>query len=392
MDTICENTGTEPPGKSESDIPETAVPVVLDDQLSNDPRLDDAESAEPELSSPVEVAPCPPGYIYVLDPKIFHARMQTRGDKLKWARNSDIGQRVRELLSAHSHLALPYPLATYPLDMADRWQELRNRFPNFNQVLDLLESRYALASLRPDTPVSFPPILLLGDPGVGKSAFSKAVCTAVDIEYGEIPMAGISDTFSISGLDLGWSTGGPGRVMEIVSGAGHANPIILLDEIDKCGWGTSGGRPYAPLHILLERHSAAAFQDVAFRMPADMRWVNWIATANEPLAIPVSLLTRFRQIVVPAPTREQMLKVVQSIYSSRRESVANGDLFPPDLDLAVIDRLSLLSPRQVGLVLEDAMGNAARKQLAGSEQLVITPDDVSMPYSRSKPSIGFCNN
>lgn len=391
MDEICENAGTEPQNRPESELPEQAVPVVLDASILTDPRLDDAQPDEPEPPANFDPAPCPPGCIYVLDPKIFHARMQTRGDKLKWSRNSDIGQRMRELLSAHAHLALPYPLASYPSDMADRWQDLRDRYPNFNQVLDILESRYALASLRPDTPVSFPPILLLGEPGVGKSAFSKAVCVAVDIEYGEIPMAGITETFPISGLDLGWSTGGPGRVMEIVSAAGHANPIILLDEIDKCGMGNSGGSPYAPLHILLERHSAANFQDVAFRMPADLSWVNWIATANDPLAIPVSLLSRFRQIEVPSPTREQMFKVVQSIYSSRRETVSNGDLFPPDLDPDVADRLALLTPRQVGLVLEDAMGNAARKQQAGNAPLIITPADVCIPYSRGKPGIGFCN-
>ena len=116
------------------------------------------------------------------------------------------------------------------------------------------------------------------------------------------------------------------------------------DEIDKCGTGGSGGNPYAPLHILLERHSAATFQDVAFRMPANMSWVNWIATANDALAIPVSLLTRFRQIEVLSPTREQMRKVVQSIYASRRATVSNGDLFPPDLEPAVVERLTL-SPR-----------------------------------------------
>lgn len=386
----AENEGTDKLVAFGLGAPEPDVPVVLDDSNSGNPEpdRDQAEPEETEVSSP-ELLPCPPGYIYVLDPELYHKRIQTRGDKLKWMRNSDSGQRIRELLLAHEHLARPYPLATYPADMSDRWLDLRHRFPNFDQVLNLFESRYALASLRPDTPVCFPPILLLGEPGVGKSAFSKAVCVAVGIEYGEIPMAGISETFSISGLDLGWSTGRPGSVMEIVSGAGHANPIILLDEIDKCGTGGSGGNPYAPLHILLERHSAATFQDVAFRMPADMSWVNWIATANDALAIPVSLLTRFRQIEVLSPTREQMRKVVQSIYASRRATVSNGDLFPPDLEPAVVERLTLLAPRQVGLVLEDAMGNAARNQDARAEQLIITPDDIFLPEIPGRRSIGF---
>ena len=83
--------------------------------------------------------------------------------------------------------------------MAQRWQGLRTDFPNFSEVLDLLEKRYALASLRQDTPVSFPPILLLGDPGVGKTAFSTALAKEIGLYYGAIPMSGLTEAFTISG-------------------------------------------------------------------------------------------------------------------------------------------------------------------------------------------------
>ena len=208
--------------------PEPDVPVVLDESNSGNPGSDrdQAEPEETEVSSP-EFLPCPPGYIYVLIQSFITSGFRLAATSSSGCATAIAVSGLRELLLAHEHLARPYPLATYSADMSDRWLDLRHRFPNFDQVLNLLKAAMPWPASRPDTPVCFPPILLLANRGVGKSAFSKAVCVAVGIEYGEIPMAGISETFSISGLDLGWSTGRPGSVMEIVSGAGHANPIIL---------------------------------------------------------------------------------------------------------------------------------------------------------------------
>lgn len=344
-----------------------------------------AETDEPEHQHEYKAPPCPANHIYVLDPYLYFNKTKP----VFGYKPSEAQTRLSDLLKQHRHLSRPYPLRNYPKDMAKRWQALRNSFPNFSEVLDLLEKRYALASLRRGTPVSFPPILLLGDPGVGKTAFCTALAKELCLFYGEIPLAGLTEAFTISGLDLGWSTGNPGRVFEFLSAAGHANPLMTLDELDKTGGKSNGGEPTAPLHMLLEKHSAARFEDVAIRMPANMSWINWIATANDPAAIPISLVSRFRRFVIPKPSREEMQAVTQSVYQRRREIVVNGDLFSKRLDESVVSLLQDLTPREIGLVLEEAMGNAARRP-KGRGRIRIHMEDIALPKSEGKRAIGFC--
>lgn len=351
---------------------------------------DDSASAPADLkedkADEIFVKPCPPNHLCILDPVDFHLKTKPITGSI---RHSDTQIRLRNLLLQHKHLAQPYPLQGYPSDMAQRWQRLRTDFPNFSEVLGLLEKRYALASLRQDTPVSFPPILLLGDPGVGKTAFCTALAKAIGLYYGAIPLAGLTEAFTISGLDIGWSSGNPGRVFEHVSAAGHANPLLLLDEVDKCGRGGTGGDPHAPLHILLERHSAKRFEDIAIRMHADMSWINWIATANMPEGIPGSLLSRFRMVEVPKPSREQMRAVIRSIYANKRENIPNGDLFMQRLDDHVVTSLQDITPRAAGLAIEEAMGAAAQRPKQ-RRRLRIVPDDLVAPVVTVKKGIGFC--
>lgn len=370
------------------EAPEDFFPGPEQSDQGEEPKKPSPESLEKAPESRPEhfkASPCPPNHIYVLDPNLFFRKTKpVLGVKL-----SEAQTRLRDLLQQHRHLARAYPLRGYPKDMGRRWQALRKSFPNFGEVLDLLEKRHALAMLRKGSPVSFTPLLLLGDPGVGKTAFCTALAKELGLFYGEIPLAGLTEAFTISGLDLGWSTGNPGRVFEFLSAAGHANPLMALDELDKVGGKIGGGEPTAPLHMLLEKHSAARFEDVAIRMPVDMSWINWIATANDPAVIPVSLISRFRKFVIQKPSRDEMQAVMQSVYQSRRESVINGDLFAVDLDKSIMLLLQDLTPREIGLILEEAMGNAARRP-RGRRRIRILADDIALPKSEGKRSIGFC--
>ena len=90
--------------------------------------------------------------------------------------------------------------------------------------------------------------------------------------------------------------------------------------------------------------------------------MNWIATANSADNIPAPLLSRMTVIHVQVPTPEQVARIAQAIYGRMRAEARWGEAFAPRLDVAVVDQLRGLPPRQLGQVLRRALGRAARHE------------------------------
>ena len=91
----------------------------------------------------------------------------------------------------------------------------------------------ALSSLC-STPVArLPNILFLGEGGVGKTALARALALGLGMPLIEVGLGGVSSGFVLAGLDVGYSTGKPGRVFEALALGDYANPIVVLDELDK---------------------------------------------------------------------------------------------------------------------------------------------------------------
>ena len=116
-------------------------------------------------------------------------------------------------------------------------EDLRARFPHCGGVLESVARNSALSALCPTAIARLPPILLLGEGGVGKTALARAIAKALGLPIVEIAMGGVSSGFILAGLDVGYSTGKPGRVFETLALGEYANPLILLDELDKAGSG-----------------------------------------------------------------------------------------------------------------------------------------------------------
>jgi ATP-dependent Lon protease len=236
---------------------------------------------------------------------------------------------------------------------------LQESFANFTEVIAFVEAQLALAGMTPSRAAYVPPILLLGDPGVGKTAFAAKLAQLMGTGFMEISMAGTTGGFVIAGLDSGWAGGKPGQVLKALAWATPSNPVILLDEVDKA---TSGSRfdPTNTLLGLLEAHSAARFTDEYLSFPIDASKVIWVATANEADVIPRPLLSRFRVFHIQLPDREQGRRIAHSVYKNLRASADWGCVFPELLPDGVATLLATLSPRAQRQRLLDAFGNAAR--------------------------------
>lgn len=251
---------------------------------------------------------------------------------------------------------------------------LRARFPNFGEVLDFVEGSLALAQSAGQSPLDLPPILLGGDPGLGKTFFARELATVLGTHFVEIPMASATGGFSLAGLDLGWSTGQAGQVFTTLVGTGIANPMMLLDEVDK----TASNERHSvlgPLFGLLERGTAARFADEAVQLPMDASRILWMATGNDLHTIPDPILSRLQVFTVRAPTAAEGAQIAAAVYDDLRDQQPWGRSFPEALAPDVIEAIAVQPPRAMRRLLIAAACSAAKsgRQAIGTPDLQIQP-------------------
>lgn len=238
---------------------------------------------------------------------------------------------------------------------------LQERFPNFSEVINAIARRIALARLA-KIPIAYsPPILLLGKPGIGKTAFAMALAKTFETHFFEIRMNGLTAGFTIGGHDLSWSNGRPGILFNEVGLGKIINPVGLLDEIDKVSSDLRHD-PLGHLFTLLESDTATRFQDEAIPLKLDLSHITWIATANDVTAIEPPLLSRFSAFEIPMPTPQQARIIVQNIYGALLEQESWGTHFVRTISEDVIEVIATAAPREARKLLIDAMGNAAAEK------------------------------
>lgn len=277
----------------------------------------------------------------------------------------------------------------------DRFElsRLRGSFPNFDQVSDFLARQVELCRLSPKRLAAFQPLLLLGDPGIGKTRYIFEVSRMLGLEFVVVQCGGVTANFVLSGSSTSWHGGKPGKVHTTLRDGTTANPIILLDEIDKLS-GASDYDPHGPLYQLLEKKTARVFADEAIEIPMDCSHIIWVATANVLPAIPEAILSRLVVMDVPAPTPEQIPRIAASIYGDilDEHEATWGPVFSREIGADVMDQLVGLTPRDIRKQLLAACGNAALR-LAGAPKdaaVALSAADLAGMPARRSTGIGFC--
>ena len=272
-----------------------------------------------------------------------------------------------------------------PAPSVSQIRELSIQFPNFTEVVNLISASAALSSLE-DSGFSFPPLLLLGPPGIGKTHFATALASIARVESKVVNMETTSASWVLAGMHRGWLNACIGKIAEVLVHADSVNPIILLDEVDKAGDGRYD--PLSPLYGLLEERSAARFEDEFLNLPIDASRINWILTANDLSQVPEPIVSRMSVVHVPAPDKDQLRKIVAQIYQDMRLSSPWGSHFSHELDEEAIELLATVSPRQVRHWLRLAFGRAAeagQKEVERKDLLATRPNGGVA----GKRSIGF---
>ncbi|MDP2230810.1 MAG: hypothetical protein Q8J73_07730, partial [Methylotenera sp.] len=121
---------------------------------------------------------------------------------------------------------------------------------------------------------------------------------------------------------------------------------------------------FGPLYQLLDRESSCNFRDEAVDLEMNCSYVSWVATANHDAAIPEAIISRFTVIEVEAPSADQMVNVIQSIYSDILHDNRDiwGSHFVPEVSDSMIEALDNQGPREIVKMIMAAMGRTAKSR------------------------------
>lgn len=245
------------------------------------------------------------------------------------------------------------------LDMKEAREVLAQDHEGLEDVKDRIMEFLAVGKLKGS--ISGTILLLVGPPGVGKTSIGRSIATAVGRAFYRFSVGGIHDEAEIKGHRRTYIGAMPGKFIQAMKEVEYANPVIMLDEIDKIG-ASYRGDPASALLEVLDPEQNFDFLDHYLDVRFDLSKVLFICTANQLDTIPAPLLDRMETIKLSGYLTSEKLQIAKKHLVKRqldKSGLQPDQLILPDETLS---RIIEDYAREAGVRnLEKRIGTITRK-------------------------------
>ena len=282
-------------------------------------RLKQEEERRKELNAETADTPQLPAEPVVPAHSVIVARLSEQ--QMKNIKVKEILAPLKDVVNA----ALPLVL-TPPLPVVR--STLLFEFPYAAEVID-----FALADLVGRITVRLGPLLFVGEPGGGKSRFARRLGELLGVSVWRTD-ASRADGAAFGGTDRRWYSAEPCHPFLAVAQGGIANPLVLIDEIEKAATRNDYGRLWDCLLGFLEPETSGRYPDPALQVNLDLSHISYVATANSLDPLPSPIRDRCRVVNFPKPTGADLDALLPAIIADLARDRGLDTSWIPALDVS----------------------------------------------------------